>query len=137
MAVVALFGPIWFIAAQMHVDLQAATLVGAVFWLTVGLASLVFLRAKNLRRRADAFALLAARRAPFARSPIPARLRFAVLDRDHFTCQYCGRRIGEPGVRLHVDHRVPVSKGGDNAMSNLVTACEECNLGKSNALLGS
>lgn len=132
-AVVFLFGPIWFVAAQLHIDLGVATLVGLAFWIVVGLWLFLKVDARNMRLRGEAYALLAARRAPFARSPIRPGLRFAVLNRDQFTCQYCGRRNGEPGVRLHVDHRVPVAKGGDNSMSNLVTACEECNLGKSNS----
>lgn len=58
------------------------------------------------------------------------RMRFAVLFRDGFTCQYCGRK--PPEVSLHVDHRNPYSLGGEHAMENLLTACSECNLGKSN-----
>jgi HNH endonuclease len=63
------------------------------------------------------------------RSKLPASLRFAVLIRDSFTCQYDGRSA--PDVILHVDHRIPVSQGGDDSMDNLVTACQDCNLGKS------
>lgn len=58
------------------------------------------------------------------------RMRFAVLYRDGFICQYCGRK--PPEVTLHVDHRNPFSLGGENSMENLLTACSECNLGKSN-----
>jgi len=61
---------------------------------------------------------------------ISQRIRFAVLYRDNFTCQYCGRK--PPEVSLHVDHRVPFSLGGDNSLENLLAACNECNLGKSN-----
>lgn len=32
---------------------------------------------------------------------------------------------------LHVDHVVPVASGGATNEDNLLTACEECNLGKS------
>jgi hypothetical protein len=53
--------------------------------------------------------------------------RFAVLNRDKFTCQYCGRRGGE----LEVDHVVPYSRGGSDEMDNLVAACRSCNQGKS------
>ncbi len=56
-------------------------------------------------------------------------LRLDVLDRDGYTCQYCGKVA--PDVVLHVDHVVPVSKGGGDDMGNLVTSCRECNLGKS------
>lgn len=63
------------------------------------------------------------------RKDVSPGVRFKVLERDSFTCQYCGRSA--PDVVLHVDHVVPVSKGGSNDPSNLVTACETCNLGKS------
>lgn len=68
-----------------------------------------------------------------ARKDISAGLRFKVFHRDSFTCQYCGRSA--PDVVLHVDHVVPVSKGGTNSIENLVTACAECNLGKSDMSL--
>lgn len=62
------------------------------------------------------------------RVAIPKRLRFSVLSRDGFTCQYCG--ASAPDVKLHVDHIFPVARGGLNALDNLVTACVDCNLGK-------
>lgn len=55
--------------------------------------------------------------------------RFDVFNRDGFTCQYCGST--PPKVVLHVDHVVPVAEGGKNDPDNLITACEDCNLGKS------
>ncbi len=64
------------------------------------------------------------------RQPISKRTRFEVFKRDRFTCQYCGNT--PPTVTLQIDHIVPVSKGGDNSRVNLVTACRDCNLGKSN-----
>ncbi|MGD0408168.1 MAG: HNH endonuclease signature motif containing protein [Candidatus Limnocylindrales bacterium] len=65
-----------------------------------------------------------------ARDPLPAQLRFSVLQRDGFRCRYCGRTSREPGVVLHVDHVVPLVAGGATTEDNLLTACEECNLGK-------
>jgi hypothetical protein len=62
---------------------------------------------------------------------IPAQLRFTVLLRDGFRCRYCGRTAAEPGVGLHVDHVVPLVAGGATCEDNLMTACSECNLGKS------
>ncbi|MGO9179918.1 MAG: HNH endonuclease [Candidatus Limnocylindrales bacterium] len=65
-----------------------------------------------------------------ARDPLPAQLRFSILQRDGFRCRYCGRTGGDPGVVLHVDHVVPLAAGGATREDNLRTACEECNLGK-------
>lgn len=64
------------------------------------------------------------------RKPIPKSVRFEVLKRDSFSCQYCGSSA--PSAVLHIDHIKPISKGGDNDIMNLVAACSDCNLGKSN-----
>jgi excisionase family DNA binding protein len=61
------------------------------------------------------------------------RVRFTVLERDNFTCRYCGRR--PPEVGLHVDHVHPRSMGGRATLENLVTACVDCNSGKSDRVL--
>lgn len=59
------------------------------------------------------------------------RLRFQILTRDNFTCQYCGRSpMTHPGTILHVDHKIPLSHNGSWEESNLITSCKECNLGK-------
>lgn len=63
------------------------------------------------------------------RKPVSKRVRFEVLKRDGFRCVYCG--AGSSGVQLEVDHIVPVARGGSNEASNLVTACFDCNRGKS------
>jgi len=55
-------------------------------------------------------------------------LRFSILRRDDFQCQYCGRKA--PEVVLEVDHVVPISFGGDNKLENLRTSCRDCNQGK-------
>lgn len=49
--------------------------------------------------------------------------------RDHFTCLYCGHRF-RPGD-LTRDHVVPVSRGGADSWTNVVTACRRCNHRKS------
>lgn len=64
------------------------------------------------------------------RKAIPKSVRFEVFKRDKFTCQYCGAQA--PDVILEIDHIKPVSKGGTNDIMNLVTACRECNNGKTN-----
>lgn len=59
---------------------------------------------------------------------VSKRLRFEVLRRDGHTCRYCGR--GAPEVKLTVDHVVPEALGGQDVPENLVTACADCNGGK-------
>lgn len=48
---------------------------------------------------------------------------------EHFggRCLYCGS-----GGKMTKDHYVPLSKGGDHYMTNIVPACMECNIEKSN-----
>ena len=61
------------------------------------------------------------------------RLRWHVLQRNHFTCCACGASPALTlGVELHVDHIVPWSKSGETVLENLQTLCSVCNLGKSN-----
>lgn len=57
-------------------------------------------------------------------------LRYDVMQRDGFRCVLCGATTKEDGVKLHVDHITPISKGGRTELSNLRTLCERCNLGK-------
>lgn len=64
---------------------------------------------------------------------LSVRVRFQVLQRDKFTCQYCGAKA--PDVRLEIDHVIPVVLGGSRDLSNLRAACEACNAGKGAAVL--
>lgn len=67
------------------------------------------------------------------RSKITDSVRYDVLKRDNFKCQLCGASQKD-GVTLHVDHIIPVSKGGTSNFNNLRTLCDRCNLGKSDKL---
>lgn len=60
---------------------------------------------------------------------VSRRLRFEILRRDHYTCRYCGQAA--PDVKLTVDHVLPDALGGSDEAENLVTACADCNSGKS------
>lgn len=62
------------------------------------------------------------------RKPLSKKVRFEVFKRDSFACQYCG--LASPDVVLHVDHIKPVSQGGTNRLTNLITSCQPCNSGK-------
>ena len=63
---------------------------------------------------------------------ISKRLRYEVLRRDGHACQYCGAQA--PEVKLVVDAVVPEALGGSHKdPSNLITACDPCNNGKSSS----
>lgn len=55
------------------------------------------------------------------------KLRQFILERDNFTCQYCGDMKGP----FEADHVMPRSRGGLDTESNLVCACKTCNRSKS------
>lgn len=58
----------------------------------------------------------------YKKEPIPNELRWAVFERDNFTCQHCGARR-----HLTVDHIYPEVKGGRATMENCQTLCKSCN----------
>lgn len=64
-----------------------------------------------------------------AREAIDAKTRAMVLYRDRSACRMCGR-TPKDGVKLHVNHKLPVDWGGSNEFDNLETLCDECNQGK-------
>lgn len=59
---------------------------------------------------------------------ISKSVRWDVLRRDKFTCQYCGHKA--PFVELQIDHVNPHSNGGSLEYTNLITSCASCNSGK-------
>jgi hypothetical protein len=69
-----------------------------------------------------------ATRPPNAGVVISLRRRAEVLAPQR--CAQCGRKPLEDHVKLVVDHKVPLSWGGDNEPENLQPLCEECNSGK-------
>jgi len=71
------------------------------------------------------------RRSSKQRSRLKPSLRFKILNRDLYRCQACGATAAD-GAKLHVDHILPVSKGGTNEESNLRALCSECNIGRGN-----
>lgn len=63
---------------------------------------------------------------------INLRLRYKVLLRDNFKCRICGASpSNDSSIKLHIDHIIPWSKGGETTIENLQTLCSKCNLGKS------
>ena len=95
------------------------------------------------------------------RKSIPKEMQLAVWFRDDWHCQYCGDAIffspslylmelmspghgyydqhGKRGSMLKIlenrcaccDHIIPVAKGGETSLDNLIAACFSCNRSKS------
>lgn len=65
---------------------------------------------------------------PNRRKNVVKFTRNNVLLRDHFTCQYCGKK--PPHHQLTLDHVIPVVKGGLKTWDNMVAACKNCNVKK-------
>lgn len=68
--------------------------------------------------------------APSTRISFPQTTRLRVLALSAFECQHCGANLFQ--VEPHIDHIVPLSKGGSNDESNLQALCSDCNLAKGN-----
>lgn len=56
----------------------------------------------------------------------------AIRKAKRITCYWCGKSV--PRFQRHVDHIVPLSKGGAHAVLNLCCACKTCNLAKQDKL---
>lgn len=67
----------------------------------------------------------------FGRQNLSASIRSEIYERDRGLCRYCGTADGP----FHVDHVVPVIKGGSDDVSNLALACQGCNLSKGSKTL--
>jgi len=52
-----------------------------------------------------------------------SEVRKAVLERDNYTCQKCGK-VGKG--RFHIHHILKRRKGGTDHMDNLITVCPVC-----------
>lgn len=72
---------------------------------------------------------------------VPRRFRRQVTNtflfaRDGYRCQFCHRTQADLKHRecLTRDHLIPISRGGDNDWTNVVTACSSCNTRKGNHL---
>jgi len=66
----------------------------------------------------------------YIRRPLPeVRLsRQSLMERDNYTCQYCGKK----GRDLTVDHVIPRERGARHEWNNLVACCRDCNNRKGN-----
>ena len=64
---------------------------------------------------------------------VPALTNARLFRRDGHRCLYCGERYAASSLTR--DHVVPVSRGGLDVWTNVVTACRRCNHRKGDRLL--
>ena len=64
-----------------------------------------------------------------SRSELGERDKYRIRHRDGHRCQSCGKGPAD-GVRVEVDHKIPVDCGGAHDDGNLWTLCETCNNAK-------
>lgn len=62
------------------------------------------------------------------RASLSPEVRMRIYQRDHGTCVYCG--VSLSAAEFHVDHRLPLARGGSNDEANLCATCPNCNLRK-------
>jgi hypothetical protein len=58
-------------------------------------------------------------------------LEALVRERAEFRCEYCLMHQDLQGATFHLEHVIPITKGGKTEMENLALACPSCNLHKS------
>jgi 5-methylcytosine-specific restriction endonuclease McrA len=83
----------------------------------------------------DGLCQVCTRRAQGETHHLPLHIAIPVLERDNWTCYYCGEDLTLAGEReRHLDHFIPKSKEGQDIVDNLVTSCQQCNLSKGDRL---
>ena len=114
-----------------YVPVNVCTVRRAIVLVAKGKAELLEERAETTRVRTinaylsapSIIRLVYLVKRPFA----PRRLsKKEVFLRDHYTCQYCGKK----SQQLTLDHVVPRRQHGPHTWDNVVAACGRCNLDK-------
>ncbi|MCC7412923.1 MAG: HNH endonuclease [Gammaproteobacteria bacterium] len=93
-------------------------------------------RLTGLRSQVTINSIVAVKRSMRGRSTrrgVPPLSNWELFQRDGNLCMYCGHEY--PPQMLTRDHVVPLSRGGRDRWSNVVTACRGCNIRKGNRML--
>ena len=65
---------------------------------------------------------------------LPGELAAAVRRRAADRCQYCLMHQQLQGATFHVEHIIPMARGGTDEPGNLTLACPSCNLHKADRI---
>lgn len=64
------------------------------------------------------------------RKSFPLDLRKTMMECQMGLCWYCAADLATCGATPHLDHQIPVSRGGPDHVENLVLTCPTCNITK-------
>lgn len=90
-------------------------------------------RMTGLRSKVEINSIIAVKRSSknkLVKRTIPPLTNRELFLRDAYLCMYCGNEHQDQ--HLTRDHVLPISKGGKDRWSNVVTACRHCNTRKGN-----
>jgi HNH endonuclease len=65
-----------------------------------------------------------------ARAKISKALKQQVIDRAKGICEFCRAQLRFSPNSFHIEHHIPLSRGGANTEENLTLTCPQCNLHK-------
>lgn len=123
--------PVRWIPWQDAVNLYSREMIA---W-TAGDSSFTFFggtsRATGLRSSVQINSIIAVKRSKktkHVKRTVPPLTNRELFLRDAYLCMYCGNNYNDS--LLTRDHVVPISKGGLDRWSNVVTACKNCNTRK-------
>lgn len=60
------------------------------------------------------------------RNGVPLETRYEILKRDNYSCALCVEFDDGEFSKMQIHHIVPVSEGGNDEESNLITLCFDC-----------
>ena len=63
------------------------------------------------------------------------KIKEQILHEADNKCEYCGVKLDINN--MSIDHKIPLSKGGSNDISNLAAACRSCNMVKADKIIDS
>jgi len=70
----------------------------------------------------------AKRRAMKAGATVERVYRAIVFERDQGRCHLCGKKVNPK--KWHLDHIIPLARGGEHSCQNVAVSCAKCNLSK-------
>lgn len=81
-----------------------------------------WIKSNPIRRRAIVFSYDSRRRAAMRGGPSSSEIRDWARKQTK-VCYWCGEKC----LKYHIDHYIPIAKGGEHSLHNLVISCPPCN----------